>query len=250
MLLLLMNTPAEGFHASSICHAPLRQTSFARQVFSMHEEKEGSFSVEEQVSKLAEKFNDYLSDLAKKLPTPAARAAVKQELLDAIATGADKDIVLQRFRAVEAANPVSRPVKSPLLSGDWFLVWTSSDTIAGSSKPAWLRPEVAPLQSLDLATLTAENAEEISPLGLRSSVDVELSPKPGKAGDTGVQAKFTRFRIGPLSFPAGEKFRGELDVTFLDDKMRLSRGDKGNLFVLLRDKAEADKLWRAFQRTL
>lgn len=28
---------------------------------------------------------------------------------------------------------------------------------------------------------------------------------------------------------------GELDITYLDDSMRVSRGDKGNLFVLLMD---------------
>jgi hypothetical protein len=32
---------------------------------------------------------------------------------------------------------------------------------------------------------------------------------------------------------------GELAITYLDDEMRISRGDKGNLFVLLMDDPDA-----------
>lgn len=47
---------------------------------------------------------------------------------------------------------------------------------------------------------------------------------------------FTQFRVGWIPFnvdPA--KFQGVLETTFLDDDVRLSRGDKGNLFVLVRE---------------
>jgi hypothetical protein len=32
---------------------------------------------------------------------------------------------------------------------------------------------------------------------------------------------------------------GELDVTYLDDELRISRGDKGNLFILVQSDPDA-----------
>jgi hypothetical protein len=32
-----------------------------------------------------------------------------------------------------------------------------------------------------------------------------------------------------------EHARGELEITYLDDELRISRGDRGNLFVLVMD---------------
>jgi len=37
-----------------------------------------------------------------------------------------------------------------------------------------------------------------------------------------------------LRVPAPASARGVLETTFLDDSLRVSRGDKGNLFVLVR----------------
>lgn len=62
------------------------------------------------------------------------------------------------------------------------------------------------------------------------SVTAELSPVDGQL--TNVQ--FKRFSLGPLGFDAPESFKGSLDVTYLDGDLRLTRGDKGNIFVLTR----------------
>jgi hypothetical protein len=40
--------------------------------------------------------------------------------------------------------------------------------------------------------------------------------------------------VGPISFKSPESAKGELDVTYVDKDIRLSRGDKGNIFVLSR----------------
>ena len=61
-------------------------------------------------------------------------------------------------------------------------------------------------------------------------MSAELSPVNGQL--TNVQ--FRQFQIGPWRVDAPESFRGSLDVTYLDEEMRLTRGDKGNLFVLTR----------------
>jgi hypothetical protein len=47
--------------------------------------------------------------------------------------------------------------------------------------------------------------------------------------------QFQTFYIGSLiPIKAPPTARGELEITYLDDDLRISRGDKGNLFVLSR----------------
>lgn len=62
-------------------------------------------------------------------------------------------------------------------------------------------------------------------------VTAALSPQSDKL--TNVQ--FKTFQIGPLGFKAPEQLKGYLDITYLDDDLRLTRGDKGNIFVLTRE---------------
>ena len=38
---------------------------------------------------------------------------------------------------------------------------------------------------------------------------------------------------GLIKVTAPERARGALDITYVDDEVRVSRGDKGNLFVLI-----------------
>ena len=62
-------------------------------------------------------------------------------------------------------------------------------------------------------------------------MSAELTPVNGQL----TEVKFKRFMIGPyLGFDAPDSFRGSLDVTYLDEEVRLTRGDKGNIFVLTR----------------
>jgi hypothetical protein len=45
--------------------------------------------------------------------------------------------------------------------------------------------------------------------------------------------QFKQFRIGGLiPVTAPESAKGKLDTTYLDEELRVSRGDKGNLFIL------------------
>lgn len=55
-----------------------------------------------------------------------------------------------------------------------------------------------------------------------------------------VAVQFQVFKIGGLlPIKAPPTARGELAFTYLDDEMRISRGDKGNLFVLtMADRSE------------
>ena len=66
---------------------------------------------------------------------------------------------------------------------------------------------------------------------LQLQVIAEL--KPETKSRVGVQ--FKQFKIlGLIPITAPESAKGKLDTTYLDEELRVSRGDKGNLFVLER----------------
>ncbi|KAG2442450.1 hypothetical protein HXX76_002536 [Chlamydomonas incerta] len=164
-----------------------------------------------------------------------ARAEAKQELLERIATldrGAsatedDKADVERLASALEGLNPTARPLASPeLLSGKWRLLYTTSASILATSRPPFLRPQGPIYQTIDAERLKARNNESFP---FYNQVTADLTPLgPNKVA---VQFKtFTLFKLINITAPPAAK--GELAVTYLDDDLRISRGDKGNLFVL------------------
>lgn len=133
------------------------------------------------------------------------------------------------FEKLERLNPTSKPLKSPLINADWSLEYTTSDSILGKGD----FPRVGPIvQKIDTSALKAENPETVNYFGLKvpRKVTAELSPQ----NDRLTNVQFKRFSIGPVGFDAPEQFKGYLDITYLDDDLRLTRGDKGNIFVLTR----------------
>lgn len=163
------------------------------------------------------------------------RAQIKAEIL-ALSTETQRGItateeqseqIKSLFEELEKFNPTPKPLLSPLINGDWSLDYSTSDSIVGKGG----LPRIGPIvQTLDTAGLRAANEEILSVWGLPISrrVDAVLSPKNNQLTDV----QFKQFTIGPVSFPAPERARGALDVTYLDEDFRLTRGDKGNLFVL------------------
>lgn len=63
-------------------------------------------------------------------------------------------------------------------------------------------------------------------------MDAELTPVSRSV----VAVRFLQFSVfrGLIKFNAPDTARGSLDTTFLDEELRVSRGDKGNLFILER----------------
>lgn len=56
-------------------------------------------------------------------------------------------------------------------------------------------------------------------------VDADLTP----VSDSEVNVQFTKFKIfGLIPVTAPPSAKGSLSVSFLDDELRISRGDKGN----------------------
>jgi len=144
----------------------------------------------------------------------------------ATASEDDKADVARLFADLEKANPTPKPLASPALNGRWRLLYTTSDSILGTKRPALFRPSGPIYQVLDGPGLAAENRETF-PFFNR----VVASLEPETASRVAVQ--FRRFFIfGLIPVDAPPTARGKLDVTYLDGRLRLSRGDKGNIFVL------------------
>ena len=68
------------------------------------------------------------------------------------------------------------------------------------------------------------------PWRVAPQVRAELAPTSASA----VDVQFIEFRVGPIKVKAPETAKGALDTTYLDEEVRVSRGDKGNLFVLVK----------------
>lgn len=161
-------------------------------------------------------------------------AAAKEELLDAIkplkrgvaASDEDKARIEKLASALERKNPTKKPLASDLLSGQWELLYTTSASILGTDKPAFLRPLGPIYQILDTETLTASNKQGPP---FFNQVSAELTPM----SQSKVKVQFKEFKLLSLiPVKAPESASGELDITYLDEDLRVSRGNKDNLFVL------------------
>lgn len=145
------------------------------------------------------------------------------------ATEEDRNQILTIFEQLEKKQKNKKTLKMRELNAVWSLEYTTSDSILGKGSPG---KRIGPIkQTIDAINLKAENSEVVEYLGflrVPSKVTADLSPlSPSK-----VAVQFKKFSLGPINFKAPESFKGELDVTYLDSDLRLSRGDKGNIFVL------------------
>lgn len=141
----------------------------------------------------------------------------------------DANRIRSLFNELEALNSNKDTLLNPSLNGTWTLEYTSSKEIVGSNRKTKLEGEI--LQILNIPKLRAENSEMVSVLGspaFKSSVTANL--KPLTTSRASVQ--FDRFGFGPIHFPAPRGYTGYIDVTYLDRDFRLTRGDKGNIFIL------------------
>ncbi|MCL7035194.1 hypothetical protein MKW94_017887 [Papaver nudicaule] len=158
---------------------------------------------------------------------------LKDELLQAIApldrgadaTPEDQERIDKLARELEKVNPVKEPLKSDLLNGKWELIYTTSASILQTQRPKLLRSR-ANYQAINADILRAQNMESWP---FFNQVTADLTPLNSRK----VAVQFDQFKIlGLIPVKAPGRARGELEITYLDEELRVSRGDKGNLFVL------------------
>ncbi|WP_041226434.1 PAP/fibrillin family protein [Crinalium epipsammum] len=188
----------------------------------------------------------------------------KAKLLEAIAgknrgllaTEVDKQAILVAVSQLEERNPTPKPFEAlDLLEGNWRLLYTSSDEL--------LRIDNFPLlklgqiyQCIRAKDSRVYNIAEVYGLPYLEGL-VSVAAKFEVLTKIRVQVKFERSIIGlqrlvgyesPNEFirqiENGKKFpaidfninsndqQGWLDITYLDEDLRIGRGNKGSVFVL------------------
>lgn len=191
----------------------------------------------------------------------------KAELLEAIAgknrgllaNEIDNVRVLSAIQQLEDTNPTPKPLEAKnLLEGDWRLLYTTSKGILGLDRFPLLKLGQI-YQSIRVSQAKVYNIAEIIGLPmLEGLVSVAATFEP--VSETRVNVMFERSIIGlqrffsyntPKKFieqiESGKKFlpldfkidrgdqKGWLEFTYLDEDMRIGRGNEGNVFVLTKD---------------
>ncbi|MBD3882941.1 PAP/fibrillin family protein [Phormidium tenue FACHB-886] len=177
-----------------------------------------------------------------------------------LATEAERQAVLVAIAQLEDHNPTPRPLEAiDRLNGNWRLLYTSSQELLGIDRFPFLKLGQI-YQYVHLEAARIYNIAEIYGFPyLEGLISVAATLEP--TSERRVKVNFERSIIGlqrlvgyqsPDAFvqqiEAGEKFwaidfsitnreqRGWLDITYLDDDMRIGRGNEGNVFVLTKVK--------------
>jgi hypothetical protein len=185
-----------------------------------------------------------------------------------LATEVDQRAILSALAQLEDYNPNPRPLEVPhLLEGDWRLLYTSSKALLNLDKFPFL--ELGQIyQCIRLEGTRIYNIAELSGLPYLEtlvSVAAKFTPVSDFSGTVRrVEVQFERSIIGlqrslgyqspgdfirnlemgkkftPLDFtlditiPSREQ-QGWLDITYLDEDLRLGRGNEGSVFVLTKN---------------
>ncbi|GJP37346.1 hypothetical protein CLOM_g21763 [Closterium sp. NIES-68] len=193
---------------------------------------------------------------------------LKQQLLRAVggtqrgkaASPQQRQQILRLIEQLEAANPTPSPMQSPLLAGTWALVYiaptaASSNTLDASEEGPFLarvKPlalggvrQKASLQIIHPEEGRAENVALFTAWGVDGELRIDAECKaPAEESKRGVRStvRFLSFKLalGPLGFTLPLSLispTGWIDVTYIDEEVRVTRGDKGSVFLATRVKA-------------
>ncbi|MBD2507247.1 MULTISPECIES: PAP/fibrillin family protein [unclassified Nostoc] len=188
----------------------------------------------------------------------------KAALMDAIAgtnrgllaTEAQKQAILAAIANLEDFNPTPRPVEAGnLLDGNWRLLYTTSKALLNLDRLPFCKLGQI-YQCIRVETTSVYNIAEIYGLPYLEglvSIAAKFEPVSGRR----VQVKFERSIIGlqrlieynspgtfiqqieeGRKFPAidvainSDKQQGWLDITYIDNDLRIGRGNEGSVFIL------------------
>lgn len=191
----------------------------------------------------------------------------KAKLLEAIAgknrglltTESDKQAILSVIAQLEDQNPNPRPLQVPdKLDGNWRLLYTTSqDLLRIDQLPLFKLGQI--YQYVRAREAKIYNIAEVYGVPYLEGL-VSVAARFEAVSDRRVQVKFERSILGlqrlidyqsPGHFieaiETGKKFaaidfniinrdqQGWLDITYLDDDLRVGRGNEGSVFVLTKN---------------
>ncbi|KAJ7958668.1 Plastid-lipid associated protein PAP / fibrillin family protein [Quillaja saponaria] len=133
---------------------------------------------------------------------------------------------------------VSEPVKCPLIFGDWDVVYCSRPTSPGGGyRSAFGRLFFKTKEMIQVveAPDIVRNKVSFSALGFLDG-EVSLKGKLNALDGEWIQVVFEppELKVGSLDFRYGGESEVKLQITYLDDKIRLGKGSRGSLFVFQR----------------
>ncbi|MCE2719181.1 MAG: PAP/fibrillin family protein [Dolichospermum sp.] len=189
----------------------------------------------------------------------------KSNLIDIVAgtnrgllvNAAQQQAILAAIANLEDFNPTPRPLASNLLEGDWRLLYTTSKALLKIDRlPFFQLGQI--YQCIRVETNSVYNIAEIYGIpALEGLVSVVAQFTP--LSPSRLQVKFQRSIIGfqrligyttpgnfvqqiesghfqnklAFDFPIqSQQQQAWLDITYLDDDLRIARGNEGNVFVL------------------
>lgn len=195
---------------------------------------------------LKEKLQAFLEKIQSKDESPVTNLTLEDSLVEEIA---------QLTIEVEKVNPNPQPLINAisLLNGKWLLQYSTAREIRNlSSLPLGLKVGEI-YQEIDIATKSFSNLAFVKhPLGLISGsvkVTATFEPSPEDSSKRinvqfdkrylgietifGIQTpKLNPFKVVQANNPQGRI--PSLEVTYLDETMRIGRGGDGSLFILKR----------------
>lgn len=189
----------------------------------------------------------------------------KSNLIDIVAgtnrgllvNAAQQQAILAAIANLEDFNPTPRPLASNLLEGDWRLLYTTSKALLKIDRlPFFQLGQI--YQCIRVETNSVYNIAEIYGIpALEGLVSVVAQFTP--LSPSRLQVKFQRSIIGfqrligyttpgnfvqqiesghfqnklAFDFPIqSQQQQGWLDITYLDNDLRIARGNEGSVFVL------------------
>uniref|UniRef100_A0A2N9GM75 Plastid lipid-associated protein/fibrillin conserved domain-containing protein n=1 Tax=Fagus sylvatica TaxID=28930 RepID=A0A2N9GM75_FAGSY len=134
---------------------------------------------------------------------------------------------------------VNEPVKCPLIFGEWDVVYCSRPTSPGGGYRSALGrlffKTKEMIQDVEVPN-TVRNKVSLLLFGFMQA-EVSLKGTLKALDDKWIQVVFEppELKIGPiLEFQYGGQSEVKLQITYIDDKIRLGKGSRGSLFVFQR----------------
>lgn len=159
----------------------------------------------------------------------------KQALLQLISSAAADSTIERAAESLckNTGDGVKSPARSQTATGGWRLLWTKQGDTANSLQRV-LAGSVQNWQIISSDGKRLENRVKLLPgVYVRAIADAEVEG-PSR---TGVVINEVVLEAGPVGFalPVKTDSSGFVDWLYLDDDVRVTRGNKGSLFVHVRD---------------